>query len=461
MSEFTFTREQFEALLAEVVALRAEVADLKLQLAAAKKNSRNSSKPPSTEHPHAKPAAKPISSNGKPGGQPGHDRHLRELAPPEQCTDVIEHKPKRCRGCGGRLTGADPTPDRKQIWEVPPIVPQIIEHRLHRLTCSCCGVVTCARMPADAPTCEAGPRLVALVALLMGGFRCSKRKVAQFVQEVLNIPCSPGWVVKLQHIATAALAPARDDLIERLPDQAALNIDESPTKQGKIKAWIWTFVAATFTVFSIRKSRKAEPLGEYLGAAFRGVVGCDRAKMYFQLQFVQWCWAHLIRDFQGWIDSGDGIAKRLGHDLMRPIGAVFELWWRVRDGTLSREAFQKQMQPLRDEIESLLLRGAYGDSAAVRGRCWELHDHRARLWAFVDHLGVEPTNNGAERALRQAVIWRKLSFGTQSEAGSKFVETMLTVLETCRQQSRSAYAFVTAALQAHYANNPAPKLLGA
>jgi transposase len=295
----------------------------------------------------------------------------------------------------------------------------------------------------------------------MAGFRCSKRKVAVFLQEVLQVPCSPGWVVKLQNFATSALRPAYDDLVQRLPDQPRLNIDESPTKQARIKAWLWTFVAKTFTVFALRKSRKAEALSDHLGPVFTGVIGCDRAKMYLAFNRIQWCWAHLIRDFRSWIDGTDGAAKRLGRELQGPIGQVFELWWKVRDGTLSRQEFQTQVHPYRQKIDRLLLRGVYTIAGFAQATCEQLTEHSDRLWAFVDHDQVEPTNNAAERALRQAVIWRKLSFGTQSDAGSRFVETMLTIVETCRQQGRSAYDFAVEAITAHHTRKTPTLFAGA
>lgn len=469
--QFAALPAEFRAILQAIIAhyerriglLEARVVELEAELAAAKKNPRNSSKPPSSEHPHAKPKPKAPPSGRRPGGQPGHEKHQRALIPVEDCVAVHDHKPTTCGGCGKSLRGAAPdaTPLRKQILEIPPIMPDVTEHRLHRLTCPGCGATTCGALPPDVPTIEAGPRLVALAALLMADFRCSKRKAAAFLQDVLNVPCSPGWVVKLQNFATGALRPAYDDLVARLPDEPRLNIDETPTKQAKLKAWLWTFVAATFTVFSLRKSRKADALHDHLGENFAGVVGCDRAKMYFSIDKVQWCWAHLIRDFQSWIDGPDATAKRLGHDLMRPITRLFELWWNVRDGTLTREEFREQSQHDRDEIDSLLLRGVHLATGKPRATCVELRRHRARLWAFAEHDGVEPTNNAAERALRQAVIWRKLSFGTQSAAGSRFVETMLTIIETCRQQGRSAYAFAIEALTARHAGKPAPTLTGA
>jgi transposase len=440
----------------QVAELKAEVAELKAELAAAKKTPRNSSLPPSSEHPHAKPPPERPKSKKQRGGQPGHKKHERALIPAEQCVAVVAHKPAACRRCGGKLTGHDPAPLRHQVWELPEIKPLVTEHQRHRLTCPC-GTTTCAALPPGVPQGQAGPRLVAFVALLMGCFRQSKRRVALFLEQVLNQPCSPGWVVKLQNQATAALRPSYNQWAQQLPSQGVLGLDETPTRQGPDKAWLWTAVAKTFTVFALRTTRAATVLTELLGTDYRGVVNCDRAKMYYSQERLQWCWAHLKRDFQALIDSGDGQKKRLGHDLLRPTRKLFEVWARYRDGTLTRVGFQRLMKPIRQEIDALLLRGAF----AGIGMAEELSNHRDWLWTFVEADGVEPTNNASERALRHAVIWRKLSFGTQSEAGSRFVETLLTVVETCRQQSRSVFAFVTRAVAASLTHQPAPPLAGA
>jgi transposase len=309
------------------------------------------------------------------------------------------------------------------------------------------------------PTGQAGPRLVALTALLMGCFRQSKSRTALFLEQVLQQPCSTGWVVKLQNQATDALRPAYDELASQLPNQSILAIDETPTKEGPAKCWLWTYVAATFTVFAARPSREATGITDLLGESFEGVVHCDRARMYLSLSRLQWCWAHLKRDFQALIDCDDNQAKRLGHDLMRPTREMFRLWARYRDGTLTRLGWKRLMGPVRQEINDLLLRGVFSGNRRLLGMCNELYDHRDWLWTFLDVEGVEPTNNASERALRHAVIWRKLSFGTQSRRGSQFVETMLTVIETCRQQSRNTFAHLTAAVKAHFAHQPAPSLL--
>lgn len=423
------------------------------------KTPQNSSLPPSTQHPHAKPTPQRQSSGKKTGGQPGHPKHERPLVSTEQCQSVIPLKPKTCRRCGEALTGSDPEPLRHQVWEIPEIKPLVTEYQRHRLVCPCCRTSTCAELPPGVPRSQAGPRLVALTVLLMGCFRQSKRRVALFLEYVLNQPCSPGWVVKLQGQATAALTPAYDELARQLPGERMLGIDESPTKEGLVKSWLWVFVATAYTVFALRTTRAATVLQELLTDAFDGVVNCDRAKMYWQQGKLQWCWAHLKRDFQALIDHPDGQVKRLGHDLMRCTRELFRHWSRCRDGTITRVGMLRLMRPIRQQVEGFLLRGMFSGNPDIAGMCRELYTHRDWLWTFLEVEGVEPTNNVSERALRHAVIWRKLSFGTQSAHGSRFVATILTVVETCRQQSRNVFEYLTTAMEAHFANQSAPSLL--
>jgi transposase len=436
--------------------LLAKLAELESRL---NKTPRNSSLPPSSEHPHAKPVSKPPKSKKKPGGQPGHAKHERALIPVEQCTQVIPVIPETCRRCGQSLVGSDPAPLRHQVWDIPEIQPLVTEYQLHRLTCGCCSKSTCGEWPAGVSQGQAGPRLVALVALLMGCFKQSKRRVALFLEHVLNQPCSAGWVVKLQNQATAALTPAYEELAAQLPAEPVLGIDESPTREARLKSWLWTFVASTYTVFALRTTRAATVLQELLTDRFDGVVNCDRAKMYWRIGRPQWCWAHLKRDFQALIDHPDHQVKRLGRDLMRPTKELFRHWSRCRDGTITRRGFERLMLPIRLEIDGLLLRGAFSGNPKLVGMCNPLYDHRDWLWTFLDVAGVEPTNNASERALRPAVIWRKLSFGTNSAAGSRFVETILTVVETCHKQSRNSFEYLTAAIRAHFTNQPTPSLL--
>jgi len=360
------------ALLAKIAALQAELDELRRQ--AKGKTPQNSSLPPSTQHPHAKPAPR-------------------------------KRKSKRKRG--GKLSGSDPEPLRHQVWELPEI----------------------------------------------------KRRTAEFLATLLGQPCSAALTVKMQTQVTAAVRPAYEELAAQLPNEEHVNGDETPTKEENGKVWLWTFVARLFTVFTVRATREATAVDEFLTSAFRGIVTCDRAKMYWRVGRLQWCWAHLKRDFQALIDRGDNQAKRLGYDLRRMTCKLFEHWANYRDGTISRAAFVRRMAPVRREVERFLLRGVQSGNASLVGMCEELYEHRAWLWTFIRCEGVEPTNNAGERALRHAVIWRKLSFGTQSAGGSRFVETMLTVIATCRQQRRNVFDYLTAAVHSHLAHQPAPSLL--
>jgi transposase len=439
----------------QIQRLTARVAELEAQLG---KDSRNSSKPPSTTHPHAKPATNKAKSQRRRGGQPGPAKHERALIPSDQCQAVIPCVPSHCRRCAKKLHGSDPEPLRHQVWELPAIQPLVTEYQRHRLVCSC-GCSTCGALPLGIPTGQAGPRLIAFTGLLLACFRQSKRRAARFLSMILHQPASAGWIVTLQNHAAAAVQPAYEELAEHLPTQTVLHIDESPSKEGQRKSWVWTFVATGFTFFACRTSRAAVVPQQLLGETFAGVIHCDRARMYWAFGRLQWCWAHLKRDFQALIDSPCPVRKRLGHDLMRPTKEVFVLWQKVRDGTLSRRAFRREMQPIRQRLESYLLRGYF--EARTHGFCKELWEHQEYLWTFVEVEGVEPTNNAAEQALRHAVIWRKLSFGTQSASGSRFVERLLSVIETCRRQDRDVFAWLVDAVQVHFNDQPTPSLLSA
>jgi transposase len=445
------------ALLARMAKLEAELETLRRQ--GPGKTPQNSSLPPSTQHPHAKPPRKKRKSKKRRGGQPGHPKHQRALIPTDQCNQVHSLKPKACRRCGEKLSGTDPEPLRHQVWELPEIKAFVTEYQQHRLPCACCGETTCATLPPGVPQGQSGPRLMAFTALLMAYYRQSKRRTAEFLETLLGQPCSPGLTVKIQNQVTEAARPSYDELVAALPTQTHLNADETGTKESNTKAWLWTFVASMFTVFAVRATRAATAVDQLITDAFSGIVTCDRAKMYWRVGRIQWCWAHLKRDFQGLIDRGDSQTKRLGYDLRRMTCKLFEHWQQYRDGTISRAAFVRRMAPVRREVERLLLRGINTGNKSLVGICQELYAHREWLWMFVRHEGIEPTNNAGERALRHAVIWRKLSFGTQSAKGSRFVETMLTVIETCRQQNRNTFEYLTATMEARLSGRPAPSLL--
>ena len=409
ITEELIARQPSEA-QAIIRALLVKIQELEARL---NKTPRNSSLPPSSQHPHARPQPPKRKSKKKRGGQPGHAKHERPLIPAHQCDDVKPLRPTECRRYGAKLSGDDPEPLRHQVWELPEIKPIVTEYQRHRLACPCCGEKTCAELPSGVPLGQSGPRLMAFTALLMAYYRQSKRRTSEFLGTLLGQPCCPALAVKMQNQVTTALRPLYEEAATELPTQDQLNIDETATKQENGKAWLWTFVARLITVFAVRPTREATALDAFLTDKFGGIVTCDRAKMYWQVGRLQWCWAHLKRDFQAIIDGGDSQAKHLGHRLRRATCELFEHWADYRADRITRAALLRRMGPVRRKVERLLLRGTQSASRDVRGTCRELYEHRQWLWAFLRHDGVEPTNNASERSLRHAVIWRKLSFGTQ------------------------------------------------
>lgn len=215
-------------------------------------------------------------------------------------------------------------------------------------------------------------------------------------------------------------------------------------------------------------SRSQAVCTQLLGDAFTGILGSDRFSAYNGLDIAkrQLCWAHLKRDFTR-IAERVGVAGELGKALLEQQRVLFEQWYRVRDGTLSRAEFIAAVVPIQQQVHHLLLEGAGYDIAksektplakTVR-TCQQLLKVEAALWTFVTTEGIEPTNNAAERALRPAVLWRKNSFGSQSEAGSLFVSRMLTVVTTLRAQKRPVLEYLVDACRAARQGSPAPSLL--
>jgi len=192
---------------AKVARLEARIEELQRQSKG--KTPNNSSLPPSTQHPHAKPPRKKRKKGRKKrGGQPGHPKHERPLIPSDECDEVEPLKPTECRRCGEKLSGKDPEPLRHQVWELPEIKPIVTEYQRHRLVCPCCGETTCAPLPPGVPQGQSGPRLMAFTALLMAYYRQSKRRTAEFLTTLFGQPCSAALTVKIEKQVTAAGGPS-------------------------------------------------------------------------------------------------------------------------------------------------------------------------------------------------------------------------------------------------------------
>lgn len=406
-------------------------------------------------HPNKQPRR-----HRKRGGQPGHPGHHRSLLPLEQVTQIVPVKPPACARCAAPLVGDDPAPWRHQVIEVQPIQPHVTEYQISKLTCLKCGFTTRADLPPQGAGSPFGPRLCALVALCTGKYHLSKRQVEQMLQDVLGVRVALGSVCAMEQMVACALTQPMAQAQQAVKVAQVVYQDETPWRQSNGKAWLWVAVTAAVTLFQIARSRGAKVSKQMLGLHFVGKLVSDRWRSYCWVGVLrrQVCWAHLIRDFQELVDRG-GDDARLGTMLLEPVRKMFRWWHRVRDGTLSREAFQKKMRPLRKQVNELLVEGARWFSDKAKGLCKDLLRQEPTLWRFIDEEGIEPTNNAAEQALRQAVLWRKGSFGTQSERGSQFAERILTVVTTLRQQDRCVLEFLTEACSAHLHQQPSPSLL--
>lgn len=454
--------QRIAELEAQVEALRAQVAELRAKL---NQNSTNSSKPPSSDPPGTTRPTK-VSTGRKPGGQPGHKPHKRDLVPAEQVTHLVDlAAPEDCKRCQRKLSGRDVASLRHQVIEVPPIRPEVTEFRCHGKECAGCGAVTYAELPPEVAGHTFGDRLTGVIALLSGQYRLSKRKVQDALSDLLGVRISLGSVSNRELEMAEALAAPVAEAEAFVREADAANMDESGWFEGKAngrarRAWLWVVATAFVVVFRISTSRGGNVAKSLLGENFTGFLTTDRWCGYnwYDTALRQLCWSHLTRDFQSFIDR-DGEGARIGELLMKERDRMFEWWQRVRDGTMPRPEFQERMKEVEREVGRLLREADLRAEDKTAGMAAEILKLEGAMWTFVQVEGLEPTNNFAERTIRHAVMYRKTSFGTQSPEGSRFVERILTTVTTLRLQKRNVLEYLTKSIHAHRRGLLGPSLL--
>lgn len=435
-----------------VLAFEARIAALEARLG---QDSSNSSRPPSSDGPRVKRGVPRVPSGRRRGGQQGHPKHERVILPPDE---VHDHKPSRCGRCDSPLAGDDPDPVIDQVIELPVVMRRVIHHRRHTLTCPGCRARTTAEAVPEAAT-GFGPKLQAATAYFSGVGRLGKRAIASLFDDLFDVPMALGSVSNLEARTSDVLRPIHDQALEHARGLNA-NVDETGWKQGPRKAWVWVAVTKAVTVFLIRRHRDRAAFDDLVGPR-PGVLTTDRYPVYSHLEGDkrQVCWAHLRRDFQAMIDRDDRGAV-IGEELLLYADILAESWPKVRDGTATRQWFGREVLPwLREEVRHLLETGSRCGPIKTAGVCRELLSIETSLWTFASVPGVEPTNNAAERAVRHAVCWRKTSYGTDSDRGSRFVERMLTVVASCRLQGRDVMEFLANTITAHQSQSEKPSLL--
>lgn len=453
---------------ARIAALEGRVAELEALvrelLARLNNNSSNSSTPPSANPLGApKPVVKKKSQR-RPGGQPGHPPHLKQLLPPERVNKTFVFVPKRCRKCDAALPAQagpdDPPPTRHQVIELPPVVAEVTEYQGHTRTCRCCGDVTHEAIPRELLVHSVGPRLTAALSYFTGCHGVSKRGVEEIAAAVFDAPVALGTVANLEQEVSAALAMPHQEAVAAVQAAALKHADETSWKLKGGLCWLWSAATTNVVAFGIHARRSAAGMAAILGETVQGILCSDRWGPYDQVppERRQICWAHLKRDFQKLVDAG-GQGVRLGRRGLRIVKRVFAAWHAFQDGQVTRAQFKQHMGPVMDHMNRVLLEGWCGTDAKVAKFCDNLLALEPALWTFVATPGVEPTNNFMERLLRRAVLWRKRSFGCWSEDGCRFVERILTVVQTRRLQNRSVLDYLHDALVAHRNSVPAPQLL--
>jgi transposase len=427
-------------------------------------NSTNSSLPPSANPLGApKPVSKKKSKHRR-GAQPGHPPHLKQLLPPDRVNEVVIFRPTQCDHCHADLpttpTGIDPEPTRFQTVEVPPIVSVVTEYQGHACTCPACGEVTRATIPQDIRAHSVGPRLTAILSYFSGCHGVSKRGVEEIAEAVFAAPIALGTVVNLEREVSAALAEPHAEALEVVRAAAVKHADETSWKQAGKLCWLWAAATMGVVAFVIHGKRSALGLTAILGMEIQGIVCSDRWGPYNRIPEMrrQICWAHLKRDFQKIVDRG-GSGAAVGKAGQRIIKRVFTAWHAFDDQGVTREQLKQQLAPAVAQMNRVLLEGYTGDDPKVATFCGNLLELEHGLWTFTREEGVEPTNNHIERLLRRAVLWRRRSFGSQSAAGCRFVERILTVVQTRRMQRKSVLEYLHDALVANRAGLPCPKLI--
>jgi transposase len=450
-------RELFEL----VLGLQRRIAELENQVAVGKKNSRTSSKPPSSDI--TQPKHKRKKKGRKIGGQKGHKGVKHELLSAEHVDVVSEHEVNTCPTCRVELL-----PEREEHVEIRqkqelvlrPVI--VTEYRSYGHRCPCCDQVHYGKLPAEAETgSKYGIRFQAMVGFMNGAMGASCSEVTEFCRDVLDTPISASTVCNIRSRITDALDVPYEEVGAAVKEQSVLHIDESGWRENGKRLWLWVFCTTQMAFFALRSSRSSAVLYEILGQAFPGVIISDFFSAYVKYapRKQQLCLAHLIRDVLFLTTLTSLQASAFGHKVLECFRRIFDLW---HDRTkMGQDEFQSEIGKVSKRLRKIVHETTLDERHAVN-----LQKRLTKKWdsifLFLEHPDLlEPTNNQAERTLRHAVMLRKKTQGSRGLVGRQFFERFLTVHKTCCMQRRPLFQFLVDALSARYFKTPVPSLVSA
>lgn len=439
-------------------------ADLEAENARLRKNSSNSSKPPSSDivkPTKTKSQGKRKTQRRKIGGQKGHPKHQRQSFAAENINNIWEYHLHCCPDCGDWVTRVAAEARVVQQAEIVKSPVRIDEHRGLAYYCPHCDKIHYAPLPPEVKKGGlVGPRLTALVAYLKCGCHASFTTIRKFLRDVMQVTISRGQLAKVVRKVSQALQGVYDDLLDRLPSEAVLNVDETGHKENKKRFWTWCFRAEMYTLFKIDSSRGSQVLLEVLGEEFNGVLGCDYFSAYRKYMKdvgveVQFCLAHLIRDVKFLVTLPDQATRRYGERVLDGLRRLFDVIHRRE--MMTEVGFKRTLEQARRDLIAVATLAPEQRQAQNLARRFHLHGES--YFRFITTPGIEPTNNLAEQAIRFVVIDRRITQGTRSEVGRQWCERIWTVMATCAQQGRSVFHYLERAVQAYFNDQPIPSLL--
>jgi transposase len=461
--------DKVHRVLADLTKANARVRELQEVVAGRSKDSTNSSKPPSSDIVKPPPPEKPGtgSRERRRGGQVGHAPQQRAAFQPGEIDVVQLHKHESCPKCGGPVEQLATPAEVMQQIELVAKPTLVTEHRSCTCRCRQCRQdFTQPISPQIAAAGTFGLRLTAFVAYLKGASHASYFTIQQLLRETCGVDIARGTLVNLCQKVSRSLQGSYDALLQQIPQQSSLHIDETGHRENGKLLWTWVFRAPRFTLFRIDPSRGAKVLDQILGTKFCGTLLSDYYAAYrhylqtHPLADAQFCLAHLIRDVKFLDDLPDPADRRFGFELLAELKALFQLWHARPLGAdeAANQQFRAALIAQGEQVKRVAIEQA-PDTKAARKLARRFRKHAAQYLRFTHVAELEPTNNAAEQAIRHVVIDRRVTQGTRSERGRHWCQRIWTTIATCRQHGHDLLSFLEKSLLAHLTDTPPPTLL--